>query len=508
MRTIRRKRKGKVEHKRKTHKKSNMKLKLGNTKQIKKKNKKSKKIKKSKREKRTRGAKGSKGSKGSKGTNGVGKKSMIKGTIKLRRRGNIPYVLQMGGTIMGETPKSGGNVVETADEHEAATKVQGPPSAIMDKCSLDEEFKLVEIIGGGISADIYRGKYGESDVAGKLFRHHILFERAVEIHYELKDMKFRHPSDGSLHLGGIKLNTSGDKIIAGEIDDGQLTTLNSMESQQGARRAQKGYIILFEYIEGKNMYEYVDDKNGEQRRLMVEKEKGTRRCFSCLGTTPVYRNDAITPEDCKRFVTYILRQLVPLHIAGYAHRDIKLDNIMIEQTTGFARLIDFDYTKKGAIPSTSEPEYDGTLGYIAPEVEHELKFNDYRPTDMYSLGVVILNTLMFENIPVDGAGGRSEIITYISTKGPDGLLLSLLIRNLLSDQPHHRFNAWNTYILLTEEDPNTILTGETKYKVSDSQDFQLWAAPPEIQSSKIFPRLNAIAKTIKSESEEIPPLTI
>jgi serine/threonine protein kinase len=88
----------------------------------------------------------------------------------------------------------------------------------------------------------------------------------------------------------------------------------------------------------------------------------------------------------------ILSGLRHLHQLGVAHRDIKLENIMLTQG-GEACLIDFDLSD--VVPpggSTLSTELKGTQSYAAPEV---MAAGPGRPYDMYKADVWSLGVALF-----------------------------------------------------------------------------------------------------------------
>lgn len=82
-------------------------------------------------------------------------------------------------------------------------------------------------------------------------------------------------------------------------------------------------------------------------------------------------------------------------LAGYAHLDIKLENILIGQDYNL-RLCDFGFSRRIGIPVTRP---FGSEGYMAPEVIDQHTFS-YESTnaDIFSLGVVLF-TMYFGQPP-------------------------------------------------------------------------------------------------------------
>ena len=88
-----------------------------------------------------------------------------------------------------------------------------------------------------------------------------------------------------------------------------------------------------------------------------------------------------------------------LHNYGIVHRDLKLENIMMTDTTekSVPKLVDFGLAKIiGPNEKASEPF--GTLGYVAPEILEKKPYS--YSCDLWSLGCIIY-ALLCSSLPFD-----------------------------------------------------------------------------------------------------------
>lgn len=115
--------------------------------------------------------------------------------------------------------------------------------------------------------------------------------------------------------------------------------------------------LLREYVEGKNLEEYVAERG--QLAMREAAHIGVQLC----------------------------RVLIALHRRGIIHRDIKPQNVIMTPA-GQIYLIDFDISRKYAAGEQHDTEYLGTRTSAPPE-QFGYRQTDAR-TDVYSLGVVIL----------------------------------------------------------------------------------------------------------------------
>jgi serine/threonine protein kinase len=88
--------------------------------------------------------------------------------------------------------------------------------------------------------------------------------------------------------------------------------------------------------------------------------------------------------ECVRVFKQIAEAIQHVHQLGYAHGDIKPENIMLDEDRN-AKLIDFGYAKRSRI--AGEDEKAGTLPYTAPELLKSGSFQTQK-ADIWALGIV------------------------------------------------------------------------------------------------------------------------
>ena len=100
----------------------------------------------------------------------------------------------------------------------------------------------------------------------------------------------------------------------------------------------------------------------------------------------------VRPKDLRHAYAQIASAVAYLHTRGYAHLDLKPDNIVCDETQ-HVRLVDFGLV-------TDSAELRGTFGtraYMAPEMWTGVTY-DPRKTDVWSLGIVLF-ALLHDALP-------------------------------------------------------------------------------------------------------------
>ena len=116
--------------------------------------------------------------------------------------------------------------------------------------------------------------------------------------------------------------------------------------------------------------------------------------FAAKGTLTDYlrNNGSMTEEIAKPFFKQILDGIHELHRINIAHRDIKLENILLSKKSN-PMISDFGYAIEVDPKNPLSTQFCGTLPYLAPEILQRIPFNPL-VSDIWSLGVcffILLN---------------------------------------------------------------------------------------------------------------------
>ena len=172
---------------------------------------------------------------------------------------------------------------------------------------------------------------------------------------------------------------------------------------------------------------------GEATALAMDFVQGQNLLESIQG------QGAWSEERARPFVAQLLEGLRTLHAAGIAHRDIKCENVMVEDHTDGCRFVDFGLA--AAVPPQGLKGDVGSAGYQAPECLDGKSYGT--EVDMWSLGTVIFSLLtgvpafyaskrhsineMIRDVPIEEVLGK-RWASHISDEAHD-LLMGLLVRD-------------------------------------------------------------------------------
>jgi len=94
----------------------------------------------------------------------------------------------------------------------------------------------------------------------------------------------------------------------------------------------------------------------------------------------------------------VSRAVEYLHNIGVAHRDIKLENILIADDLS-VRLIDFGFSLKNCDDKTIASDWVGSRDYSPPETLFCIPYNPLK-VDVWCLGLILF-ALLYANLPFD-----------------------------------------------------------------------------------------------------------
>jgi len=94
-------------------------------------------------------------------------------------------------------------------------------------------------------------------------------------------------------------------------------------------------------------------------------------------------------EEAGRYLFgQLLNALEHMHLRGIAHRDIKLENVLVDCRDMTLKVADFGYAAQGLSDEQQLRSYRGTFTYMAPEIK-EGRAYDGKKADLFSAAVVL-----------------------------------------------------------------------------------------------------------------------
>lgn len=250
------------------------------------------------------------------------------------------------------------------------------------------------MIGDGHQAKVYRATQADKAVAVKIFN---CFATKDQMYQADTEFKIGKCLGGHPHIVQISEFAKGAKII-----------INGKEETRD--------VMVLEHCKNGDLYEFITHYTNKQISL-GEKNKG------------LY---ASHPVLLQSIFSQLISAVRVLHLqAGFAHLDIKLENILIDNS-GILKLCDFGFS---AYSQTLVCKKLGTEAYMAPEI-HEARLNPCKafPTDVFSLGVLFF-ILAFGAPPFHQAQKTDTYFKFIKQKpgSPDFFKFHPHTRTLFRD---------------------------------------------------------------------------
>ena len=98
-----------------------------------------------------------------------------------------------------------------------------------------------------------------------------------------------------------------------------------------------------------------------------------------------YANDGFSERHSKLIFYKMLKGIEACHIAGVCHRDLKMQNILVDKNH-CPKICDFGFA---TMNNGHLNQYLGTINYAAPEILRNKPYDGFK-ADIFSLGVVLL----------------------------------------------------------------------------------------------------------------------
>ena len=179
------------------------------------------------------------------------------------------------------------------------------------------------------------------------------------------------------------------------------------------------------------------------------------------------REGKLPEDDVRRILAEVADALHYAHKQGVVHRDIKPDNILLEDETGRPMLTDFGVAKARASGATltEAGAVVGTPYYMSPEQASGARDIDGR-SDLYSLGVMGY-AMLSGRLPFEGESFQDVIVQHV-TKEPAPLAalvpdvppdLAAAVMRCLAKEPGKRW-----------EDGHSLREAIAEYPVADDSD--------------------------------------
>jgi len=132
--------------------------------------------------------------------------------------------------------------------------------------------------------------------------------------------------------------------------------------------------------------------------------------------TVVHRQGALTADEAATVATQLGDGLDAIHRAGYVHRDVKPQNVLLDEA-GHAYLSDFGLAKDALATTgrTNSGQWVGTIDYVAPEQIRGQRV-DAR-TDVYALGAV-LYFMVTGHVPFERHGDEAKLWAHLTQDPP------------------------------------------------------------------------------------------
>lgn len=260
----------------------------------------------------------------------------------------------------------------------------------MEKIILDDRYEIIEQIGVGGMAKVYKAK-----------------DRLLDRFVAIKILKDQYAEDSEFLKKFNNEAQSAAKLS-------HINIVNVFDIGEDLYKGERIHYIVMEYVDGQTL-----------KDLIVNEER-------------------LSNPDIIDYSIQIAQALKTAHQAGIIHRDIKPQNILIDNY-GLLKVTDFGIARVSSNATiTYTSSILGTVHYISPE-QAKGKIVDEK-SDLYSLGAVMYE-MATGKVPFDADNSVSIAVMHIQDKPEPAKNLNpnlsdhlnYIIMKLLDKDPANRF---------------------------------------------------------------------
>ena len=311
--------------------------------------------------------------------------------------------------------------------------------------TIDSKYIIIEKKGHGATASVYLVKEINKDTvyaAKVLKKSSELFDKEIQILTELKNQG------------------NDNKYIVNIVDSGEGLIIRKNRPQ-----LTRQYLVL-EYASKGELFNYI-----------YAAKSGLNELYS------------------KVIFAKILKGLQACHNAGICHRDLKMQNILVDENFN-PKICDFGFATKNDHLLT---EYLGTRAYAAPEILKNQPYDGFK-ADIFSLGVVLL-TLTTCKIGFFEASKSDPFYRLIALKHFEKywLAVSKQIKGI-SQQFKKLFIKMVSYNPAERPTIEEILNSDWMKEIRDMNQAQIEQLEAKIRNEFLL-RENEVNKVMKQEME-------
>jgi serine/threonine protein phosphatase PrpC len=170
--------------------------------------------------------------------------------------------------------------------------------------------------------------------------------------------------------------------------------------------------------------------------------------------TRIARHPALGLEEGRNIAVKLARAAAALHRVGIIHRDIKPDNVILEDS-GSLKLVDFGIVRIPGLEDLPPEDIPGTPGYMAPELF--LGEAGSEATDIYALGVTVFRAFTGEfpygNADATSAPSRDRPLELTALRPDLPAWLQAVLGRAIAKEPTERFGDMMELVAEMEAGP-------------------------------------------------------